>query len=256
MPNSLIFGLVGGLIVAGIVAFLAYRASRRDEDQDDFDDDHPIERKPKGSLFGGFRFSFNFGFGRQKAAPTVEKRSEKVAGWRKEIEEACAATGLIKTDAVTWIAPLIIDGHKRGSDDHTIASKISGWGNALGEDDKAKLGVRADAKLGREYVEALTRKGRKRPLAAAYFVVQRATHAHSQSERLKHLRTDEHVEGVEIIATEGALTCLAAQDIEGQVYDPKEAPSLPLRRCDAESCRCVYQGIEAEPVSARRAASR
>ncbi len=244
MPNSLIFGLLGGLIVAGIVAFLAYRASGRDED-DDFEDDdeRPIERKPKRSLFGGFNFSF--GFGRRKAAPEVEKRSQKVAGWRKDIEEACDATGLIKSEAVTWIAPLIIDGHKRGSDDHTIASKISGWGNALCEDDKAKLGVRADAKLGREYVEALTRKGKKRPLAAAYFVVQRATHAHSQSERLKHLCTDEHVEGVEIIATEGALTCLAAQDIEGQIFEPQKAPALPLRRCDAESCRCVYQGIDA-----------
>lgn len=256
MPDSLIFGLVGGLIVAGIVAFLAYRASGRDEDQDDLEDDdtRPVERRPKRGLFGGFGFSF--GLGRPTAPPAVEKRSQKVAGWRKEIEEACGATGLIKTDAVAWIAPLIIDGHKRGSDDHTIASKISGWGNALCEEDKAKLGVRADAKLGREYVEALTRKGRKRPLAAAYFVVQRATHAHSQSERLKHLRTDEHVDGVEIIATEGALTCLAAQGIEGQVFEPEKAPTLPLRRCDAESCRCVYQGIETAPVSVRRAAAR
>ncbi len=246
MAYSLIFGLLGGLIVAGVVAFLAYRASGRDEDHDDFgddEDDRPVGRKPKFNLFGGF--SFGSLFGRRKAAPSVEKRSEKVAGWRKEIEEACDATGLIKPDAVTWIAPLIIDGHKRGSDDHAIASKISGWGNALGEDDKAKLGVRADAKLGREYVEALTRKGRKRPLAAAYFVVQRATHAHSQSERLKHLCSDEAIEGVEIIATEGALTCMAAQDMEGQVFEPDKAPHLPLRRCDAESCRCVYQGIDA-----------
>ncbi|MDJ0944369.1 MAG: hypothetical protein QNJ30_12930 [Kiloniellales bacterium] len=247
MANSLIFGLLGGLVVAGIVAFLAYRSSGRDEDQDDFDDleddVRPAGRKPKRSLFGGF--SFSFGFGRRKSAPQVERRSEKVAGWRKEIEEACDATGLIKSEAVSWIAPLIIDGHKRGSDDHTIATKISGWGNALCEDDKSRLGVRADAKLGREYVDALTRKGRKRPLAAAYFVVQRATHAHSQSERLKHLCGDDHIEGIEIIATEGALTCLAAQDIEGKVFEPKKAPSLPLRRCDAESCRCVYQGIEA-----------
>ena len=250
MAYSLIFGLLGGLIVAGIVAFLAYRASGRDEDQDDFggeEDDRPferpVERKLKFRLFGGF--SFGSLFGRKTAAPTVEKRSQKVAGWRKEIQEACDATGLIKSDAVTWIAPLIIDGHKRGSDDHAIASKISGWGNALCEDDKAKLGVRADAKLGREYVEALTRKGRTRPLAAAYFVVQRATHAHSQSERLKHLCSDEAVEGVEIIATEGALTCLAAQDMEGQVFEPEKAPALPLRRCDAESSRCVYQGIDA-----------
>ena len=243
MAISLIFGLLGGLVVAGIVAFLAYRASDRDAEEDDYDDyddeERPVRRKPKRSLFGGF----NFGFGRRKAAPTVEKRSVKVAGWRKEIEEACDATGLIKSEAVTWIAPLIIDGHKRGSDDHAIATKISGWGSSLCEDDKAKLGVRADAKLGREYVDSLTRKGRKRPLAAAYFVVQRATHAHSQSERLKHLCGDEEVEGVEIIATEGALTCLAAQDIEGQVFEPKKAPALPLKRCDAESCRCVYQGI-------------
>ena len=257
MAYSLIFGLVGGLLVAGLVAALAYRASARDEDQDDYDDfedDRPAAPKPKRRLFGGF--SFGFGFKRRKDVPRVEKRSEKVAGWRKEIQEACDATGLIKPDAVFWIAPLIIDGHKRGSDDHAIASKITGWGNALSEDDKAKLGVRADAKLGREYVDALTRKGRKRPLAAAYFVVQRATHAHSQSERLKHLRGDDHVTGVEIIATEGALTCLAAQDIDGQVFEPEKAPALPLRRCDAESCRCVYQGIEAEPASVRRAAVR
>ena len=61
---------------------------------------------------------------------------------------------------------------------------------------------------------------------------------------------------MEIIATEGALTCLAAQGIEGQVFEPEKAPTLPLRRCDAESCRCVYQGIETAPVSLRRAAAR
>lgn len=237
MGTSLILGVVGGLLVAGVVAFVALRAPE-DEDFDLEFEDRPRKKKK------GFFAAFGLGRGRHKNDfEAAAKRSEKVAGWRKEIEEACEATGFIKAEAVAWIIPLIIEGQKRGSDDHAIASKISGWGNPLNEDEKSELGVRADAKLGREYVEALTRKGRRRPLAAAYFVVQRATHAHNQAERLKGFCGNEEIEGVEIVATEGALTCMAAQDLEGEIFTPEKAPSLPLRRCDAETCRCVYQAI-------------
>ena len=70
-----------------------------------------------------------------------------------------------------------------------------------------------------------------------------------QLERLKHLCGDEEVEGVEIIATvEGALTCLAAQDIEGQVFEPKKAlTAVEVLRC--RSCCCVYQGSTASRPS-------
>lgn len=239
METSLILGLVGGLIVAGFAAFVALRST---EDELEYEEgvDGPVVKAHRAKP----GFFAKLGFGRKKKSDSVAgKRSEKAAGWRREIEEACEATGLVKTEAVNWIAPLIIEGHKRGHDDHAIASKISGWGNALEEEEKANLGVRADAKLGREYFDCLTRKGRRRPLAAAFFVVQRATHAHSQSERLKAFEADETIEAVEVVATEGALTCLAAQDIDGQIFDLKKAPSLPLRRCDAETCRCVYQAV-------------
>lgn len=240
MSSSLIFGLVGGVVVAGVVALVSFRVIDRDED--DYDELDDVAPKKRRLSKGGFLSLLGFGK-RRPAEAVAEKRSEKTAGWRKEIAEACEATGLIKPEAVAWISPLIIEGHKRGHDDHAVASKISGWGNALDDEEKANLGVRADAKLGREYLEALTRKGRRRPLAAAYFVVQRATHAHSQSERLKALCEDEEIEGVEVVATEGALTCMAARDIEGEIFEPGKAPTLPLRRCDAEYCRCVYQAV-------------
>ncbi len=76
-----------------------------------------------------------------------------------------------------------------------------------------------------------------------FFVVQRATHAHSQSLRLKAFRKNDEIEAVEIVATEGALTCMAAQNLEGDLFAPEKAPSLPLKRCDAETCRCVYQAV-------------
>ncbi len=239
METSLILGLVGGLVVAGFAAFAALRST---EDELEYEEgvDGPIvkARKAKSS------FLAKLGLGPKKRADSlVGKRSEKAAGWRKDIEEACEATGLIKAEAVSWIAPLIIEGHKRGHDDHAIASKISGWGNPLEEDEKSNIGVRVDAKLGREYFDCLTRKGRRRPLAAAFFVVQRATHAHSQSERLKTFEADESIEAVEIVATEGALTCLAAQDIDGEIFELQKVPPLPLRSCDAETCRCVYQAV-------------
>ena len=241
MTTNLIFGLVGGLVVAVFIAVVSRRSS--DPDLSDLDspfDDAPA--KPRTAKRSFFSFP-KLGGRRRAAAQPVTRRSEAVAGWRSQVDAACDATGLIKSDAVSWIAPVIMEALKKGYDDHTIASKISGWGNALSEDEKAKMGVRADAKLGREYVEALTRKGRRRPLAAAYFVVQRVTHSHFQAQRLRELCADESVQGVEIVATEGALTCDAAQQVEGRVYAPNKAPPLPLRRCDAEFCRCVYLEI-------------
>lgn len=242
MTTNLIFGLVGGLVVAVFIAVVSRRSS--DPDVGDLDspfDDAPARpRKPKRSLFslpklGGGR--------RRAAAQPVHRRSDAMAGWRNQVDQACQATGLIKSDAVSWIAPVINEALKKGYDDHTIASKISGWGNSLSEEEKAKMGVRADAKLGREYVDSLTRKGRRRPLAAAYFVVQRVTHSHYQAERLRELCADESVQGVEIVATEGGLTCDAAHQLDGRVFAPHKAPTLPLKRCDAEFCRCVYLEI-------------
>lgn len=39
--------------------------------------------------------------------------------------------------------------------------------------------------------------------------------------------------------------CCAAKELPcGQVYDPKDAPQLPLRNCTSvASCRCIYRPV-------------
>ncbi len=101
METSLILGLVGGLVVAGFAAFVALRST---EDELEYEEgvDGPVVKAQRAKP----GFFAKLGFGRKKKSDSVAgKRSEKAAGWRKEIEEACEATGLIKTEAVNWIAP-------------------------------------------------------------------------------------------------------------------------------------------------------
>ena len=101
METSLILGLVGGLVVAGFAAFVALRSN---EDELEYEEgvDGPIVKARKAKS----GFLSKLGFGPKKSTDSLAgKRSEKAAGWRKDIAEACEATGLIKAEAVSWIAP-------------------------------------------------------------------------------------------------------------------------------------------------------
>lgn len=51
----------------------------------------------------------------------------------------------------------------------------------------------------------------------------------------------------------GQRACKAAQDLQGHRFLSREAPTLPLKKCDNPACTCRYEHYEDRRGSKRRA---
>jgi hypothetical protein len=166
-------------------------------------------------------------------------------GWEKLIAQACVKTALMDPAASSWIAPLVERGESQGLGYDTIARNVRSTGDELSADEKRGLRMRANAKAGRKYVEALTPRGRDRPLDAAFLVVQYAMHQQALGD-LSTMFQPGIVDEVEVIFAEDARTCDAVKRLGGKKFRQGEIPRLPLAGCDAEYCRCLYVAIIAD----------
>lgn len=45
--------------------------------------------------------------------------------------------------------------------------------------------------------------------------------------------------------------CRACRSLQGRVFDPRQAPSVPLRECLTPPCRCRYEGYDPQGVVSR-----
>ena len=131
------------------------------------------------------------GSSKTKVAPN----SPEEVSLRDEIAGACVATGLMFPEAATWIAAIAEGG---SSDrDESMERAVRNAGEPANAQIKKSLGVRGNAKLGTLYIAALTEKGRKEPLAAAFLVVHRAmTTRRSREEVARYSTMPEILEGV------------------------------------------------------------
>lgn len=61
--------------------------------------------------------------------------------------------------------------------------------------------------------------------------------------QLARLRRDDSFWGV-MVQFPAGQGCVAAREVRDRKFDIDRAPSLPLRGCDAQQCRCGYLGLK------------
>lgn len=162
-----------------------------------------------------------------------ERRDESLEGVRAAIDRQ----DTFEKSAAEWLADAIRDGEADGLGYDQIARNIRSRGAPLSADEKRALGMRANAKVGSGFVEALTAKGREAPMDAPFLLVQYVMHQESLK---RHRESGEGDFQMELVAVKDDRTCDAARKRDGEIFNVDDVPELPLPDCDAEYCRCIF----------------
>jgi hypothetical protein len=132
----------------------------------------------------------------------------------------------------------------------SIDRKIRTKGELLSEQEITKLGLRPNSKISRRYYHALSEKGKEDILGAAFLVTQRILHADSLFQQHEQIRrstsnAEDYYEAEVVIPNdgddEGHHACNAAMDMQGKRFPFNAVPDLPLPKCDAAHCRCMFR---------------
>lgn len=127
------------------------------------------------------------------------------------------------------------------TDQRVSTTALRSTGEALTNDEKRELGVRANAKLGRDYVEALSDKGKsENPINALKLVLLRCASRRSREKNLQEIAMIDQNIKVEIMSAGDERDCNGVRSYEGRSFSLERLPPLPLDGCDAEHCRCLY----------------
>jgi len=159
--------------------------------------------------------------------------------WLEFTARALAWTGLLKADAVGWLAPIISEGEGRGLPSRDIGKAIMQHGIAAPDADAASLGIHRRFQTGAAYIDALTDLGRAKAERAAELVAHRAlgNFYHWRT----FARTPRGFSEVRIVTVGDRRTCAAGLLLNEQLFPRGTEPVFPLIECDAEMCRCTYQ---------------
>lgn len=149
---------------------------------------------------------------------------------------------LISSESSDWIMCIIRDMHIRGAGYMAIVQAIRDQGEQLTREEKKELGVRANLKLGRRFVDALTDKGRVEPgMAADALVYANYTLPRTITEA-NRMRGDRTIKYLYLIVNEPGSPYVCDNAIKlvrkGRIARTS-APQLPLPGCK-KRCRCWY----------------
>jgi hypothetical protein len=163
---------------------------------------------------------------------------------RQQIEHS----GLFKQDSFDWILAIILNNKEASYG--SIERKIRTTGELLSGEELEKLGLRPNTKVSKKYYHALSDKGKNDILGSAFQVAQRVLHADSLFYQHEQIRAsssnaNERYEAELVIPNdgddEGGQACNTARSLQGKRFPFNEVPDLPLPRCDADNCRCMFR---------------
>jgi len=158
-----------------------------------------------------------------------------------DIEKAIIDSGLFKAEASKWISEIIVSNLDKGSKAIDLAIRTDG--ELLSLEEKRQHGIRANAKVSKQYLLSLTAEGEKDPIKAAITVVRKILHKRNLQNQKEDILKKEKL-GIEMeyefICARDDRTCKAALALDGKRFPKDEAPDIPLPECDAEYCRCLF----------------
>jgi hypothetical protein len=71
------------------------------------------------------------------------------------------------------------------------------------------------------------------------------------AERVQEVLVDLAQRGLKVMFVARPDACRACRRMQGRVFEPREAPKLPLEECLTPPCRCRYEGYNPERVVSR-----
>ncbi|HJX37908.1 MAG TPA: hypothetical protein VJ714_04880 [Anaerolineae bacterium] len=71
------------------------------------------------------------------------------------------------------------------------------------------------------------------------------------AEHVEEMPVDLAGRGLKVMFVARPDACRACRTMQGRVFDPRQAPSLPLRECLTPPCRCRYEGYDPQAVVSR-----
>lgn len=192
----------------------------------------------------------------EETVETVEKKEEEkpvpeVAETEEDADPAPASVAQVlpPSDWETvardsgWFVDPLPDWLVPALQEKTTA-QVRGTGEPVDKEKKKELGINPNAKLGWDYVNSLTVKGKAEyPLDAPKIIALRASYRQSRQEELERaeqLQSEAANVKVRITAAGDEGDCGAIKGYEGRDYSPATVPILPLADCDAQYCRCAY----------------
>ncbi|BBF92381.1 hypothetical protein [Blastochloris tepida] len=161
------------------------------------------------------------------------------------VREAIEALGLVRPDALDWLAAEIAAAVNRNG-----GRSIREGGTRLLPDERLALGLPAwgDGHLSREVWEALTDEGRRDPVVAFDDTCARAIRAaqcHLQARRdLRLLRLGGLMVAVKMSPPPAIGLCAAGMAMAGRLLP--EPPALPFSGCDRRVCGCSWRLVDRE----------
>lgn len=152
------------------------------------------------------------------------------------VDEAIQSLGYIKPEAAETLVRLI-DSHR---DEHpkAIATRHRKDGQHVSNDDKKKMGIRANGFLSLAAKAELTEKGLESPLLAHYQTILRASLAASRARRL----SGEQTQGVTQWKFAGvdAGACEGCSRLNDTVISASDALPIGPPDCAREACAVFY----------------
>ena len=150
--------------------------------------------------------------------------------YREHLLEACNTLGLVRPEAVGWMAELI-DRY-----DYEAARLARTMGTPMDSADRKKLKL-GNLKMSMEAWDALTDKGRSEPGSSIDFTIRRAMASFRRRQEWNDIMADPTIRTVEV---SGWNACNAMEAFRAATpFIPKSAaPSLPLPGCARAVCEC------------------
>lgn len=153
--------------------------------------------------------------------------------------------GLISDRADVWIMRLVRRADREGWGFRKLEREIRGYGSPLSPNEKRALGLRANVRIGRTYLNCLTARGRANPILAADELVYRNLIVPMIQRNSLRARSYP-VDTLQFIVVDSVRPrpCKAALRMAGRRFPTAEIPELPLPGCDSR-CACFY-GVTVE----------
>lgn len=148
--------------------------------------------------------------------------------------------GLVSENARGWIMPLVRQADREGWSYDQLERAIRRYGEPVPADEKRALGMRANALLGRLFLECLTNAGRANPMGTSDEIVYRnfmlaATKRNWLQAKAAPFRR------MQLLIVEGSdyHACAEARLRANQRFPTRDLPELPLPGCNCR-CGCIY----------------
>ncbi len=179
----------------------------------------------------------------QPAQTSLEQPPHEPKASFPELDPTVIATqtGWFREPIPGWLTEAL-----QASESQFRIAQVRGRGDPVDKETKKALGMRANTRLGTEYLAALTEKGKRE--AAQTAIPRIRQRAFRNAANAATIEQAQAIDGATLTITysDEAQPCQAVREWSsngGKAFQPNHAPALPITGCDSDECKCLLAVI-------------